>query len=273
MARRRVPIEEGFRHPGDFGQGPRFPGGFAESRVPAADASYQGYGAYASLDGSRVDDSEYADLDYTGVELEQELRRSHRGRGPRGYRRSDESIADDLHVILTAHPDIDASDVEVHVANGEVLLRGTVRDRATKRLIEDVAYQIAGVLDVNNALRIGPPPPAPQPERFADDEVESKPRSTAKDDHPSRRDALTTEHLRDAGSMQDQFDRRIDRANLRDHDYVGPRDTSAGERLSPPEEPLFTPSARPRGPRTVEQEEALEELDDEGLTEEEGGGT
>ena len=73
MTRRRMPIDEGFRHTGDFGQGPRFPWGFAESRVPLADASYQGYGAYATLDGTRVDESEYAELDYTGMELEPEL--------------------------------------------------------------------------------------------------------------------------------------------------------------------------------------------------------
>ena len=61
---------EGFRRPGDIGQGDRFESGYVESRAALADASYQGYGAYSTLDGSRVDSHEYAELDWTGVELE-----------------------------------------------------------------------------------------------------------------------------------------------------------------------------------------------------------
>jgi hypothetical protein len=159
MTRRKLPVDDGFRHSGDLGQGPRFPWGFAESRVPAADASYQGYAAYASLDGSRVDDGEFAELDYTGVELEPELDPpDHTGRGPRGYRRPDTSIHDDLCTRLTFHPDVDASDVAVDVAGGEVLLRGTVASRATKRLIEDLAYGVRGVIDVSNLLHVGVAP-------------------------------------------------------------------------------------------------------------------
>ena len=37
-----------------------------------ADTSYPGYGAYATLDGSRVDSSEFADPDWAGVKLEPE---------------------------------------------------------------------------------------------------------------------------------------------------------------------------------------------------------
>lgn len=257
MTRRRLPLEDGFRHPGDFGQGPRFPWGFAESRVPLADASYQGYGAYATLDGTRVDESEYAELDYTGMELEPELAPpDHSGRGPRGYRRDDASIRDDLHVVLTAHDEIDASDVEVLVDRGEVLLRGRVRRRATKRLIEDIAYGIGGVRDVTNLLRIGPHAAPTPPEQFADDTVESKPRSTAKDDHPSRRDAWISEHLRERGTSQEQAMRAIDRRDLRSHEYTGPRDTSAAERLTAPERPLIVPD--PRWPAQEPADERVE---------------
>lgn len=269
MTRPRQPIDDGFRHTGDFGQGPRFPGGFAESRVPLADASYQGYGAYATLDGTRVDESEYAELDYTGEELEAELASpDHSGRGPRGYRRSDESIRDDLHVILTAHDEIDASNVEVLVERGEVLLRGDVRRRATKRLIEDIAYQIAGVRDVTNLLRIGPPAPAPATERFADDSVEAKPRSTRKDDHPSRRDAWISEHLRDRGTVQDEVERAMDRRDLRSHAYTGPRDTSAEERITAPERPLIVPEPRWPAPTPADEQVELDnkDLDAETLT-------
>ena len=246
MARRKLPVDDGFRPPGALGQGPRFPWGFAESRVPAADASYQGYGAYASLDGSRVDECEYAELDWTGVELEPELSPpDHTGRGPRGYRRSDASIHDDVCTDLAAHPDIDPSDVEVLVANGEVLLRGTVEHRALKRLIEDIAYGVRGVRDVTNLLHIGLPPGAPEPELTASVEApETGPRSTHKDDHPSRRDAWQSEHLRDRGPPEDQQLRAVARADLHSHNTVVPHDTSAEERLGPPERPLRVPLRR-----------------------------
>lgn len=76
------------------------------------------------------------------------------GRGPRGYRRSDERIREDLNDLLTADPHIDASDIEVRVANGIVTLSGLVEDRASKRYAEDLAEDVRGVDDINNELRL-----------------------------------------------------------------------------------------------------------------------
>lgn len=78
----------------------------------------------------------------------------HRGRGPRGYRRSDERIREDINDRLTDHPYIDASDIEVTVNNGEVKLNGVVESRQAKRLAEDIAESVSGVTDVENRLRI-----------------------------------------------------------------------------------------------------------------------
>ena len=61
------------------------------------------------------------------------------GVGPRGYRRSDERIQEDVNELLTADPNIDASDIEVRVEAGVVTLTGVVEDRASKRLAEDLA--------------------------------------------------------------------------------------------------------------------------------------
>jgi hypothetical protein len=83
-----------------------------------------------------------------------EPRRNFAGRGPRGYRRSDARIHEDICEILTRHPEIDASDIEVEVKNGVVTLSGTVEDRYTKRLAEDVAELTLGVHDVENRMRI-----------------------------------------------------------------------------------------------------------------------
>lgn len=175
MIHRQRPDDEGFRSPGDIGQGSRFAGGYTESRIPLADASYPGYGAYATLDGSRVDTGEYADIDWPGRDLDPERDTSQRaardftGIGPRGYRRPDASIHEDLCERLTRAQGLDLGDVEVLVAGGEVVLTGTVDDRTTRRRVEDIAYRVTGVLDVNNKLRIGTVIHAPRPDISADD--------------------------------------------------------------------------------------------------------
>ncbi|HEU5098138.1 MAG TPA: BON domain-containing protein [Roseiflexaceae bacterium] len=76
------------------------------------------------------------------------------GRGPRGYQRSDERIKEDISDRLTMHGRIDASDIEIQVANCEVTLAGTVDNRAAKRMAEDVAESVQGVSEVHNQLRV-----------------------------------------------------------------------------------------------------------------------
>jgi hypothetical protein len=77
------------------------------------------------------------------------------GRGPRGYRRSDERIHEDVNERLTDDRYVDASDIEVSVDNGVVTLAGRVGSRAEKRRAEDVAELVSGVTDVSNQLRVG----------------------------------------------------------------------------------------------------------------------
>ena len=80
------------------------------------------------------------------------------GRGPRGYKRSDDRIREELNDRLTAHGFIDATDVECSVHNGEVTLSGFVDSPDSKRAAEIVAEGIQGVLDdVHNHLRIRSP--------------------------------------------------------------------------------------------------------------------
>lgn len=83
-------------------------------------------------------------------------RPSFRGRGPKNYRRSDERLRELVSERLEDHEAIDASDMEVEVREGVVMLTGTVDSRRTKRLAEDVALITTGVLDVQNALKIDP---------------------------------------------------------------------------------------------------------------------
>jgi osmotically-inducible protein OsmY len=83
-----------------------------------------------------------------------ELRSRYRGRGPRGYKRSDERILEDLNDRLTDDPYLDASDIDVSVNNREVTLSGTVDARIAKRRAEDIAELVSGVTNVQNNLRV-----------------------------------------------------------------------------------------------------------------------
>jgi osmotically-inducible protein OsmY len=76
------------------------------------------------------------------------------GRGPKGYTRSDERIREDVSDRLEQHGEIDATDIEVRVSNGEVTLEGTVEDRRTKRMAEDIIETCPGVKQVHNRIRI-----------------------------------------------------------------------------------------------------------------------
>jgi osmotically-inducible protein OsmY len=79
---------------------------------------------------------------------------NHRGRGPKGYTRSDERIKEDVNDRLSDDAFLDASEIEVMVSNGEVTLSGTVENRIDKRRAEDLAEDISGVSNVQNQLRV-----------------------------------------------------------------------------------------------------------------------
>ena len=78
----------------------------------------------------------------------------HFGRGPRNYQRSDERIREDVCERLSMHGQLDASEVDIQVQNGEVTLQGSVNDRWAKRTAEDLAEGVWGVKEVHNQLRV-----------------------------------------------------------------------------------------------------------------------
>ncbi len=78
----------------------------------------------------------------------------HRGKGPKGYRRSDERIREDINDRLSYDGWVDASDIDVRVENGEVTLSGHVNHRQDKRRAEDIAESVSGVQNVENRLRL-----------------------------------------------------------------------------------------------------------------------
>lgn len=80
----------------------------------------------------------------------------HRGHGPKGYRRSDERIREDVCDRLTDDPHLDARNIEVQVKNCEVILDGSVDSRQDKRRAEMIADMCSGVENVQNNLRAQP---------------------------------------------------------------------------------------------------------------------
>jgi osmotically-inducible protein OsmY len=76
------------------------------------------------------------------------------GRGPKGYRRSDDRIREEISDQFMENDQLDASEIEVQVSDGVVTLTGTVDDRQAKRLAEDMAERASGVRDVMNHLKV-----------------------------------------------------------------------------------------------------------------------
>ena len=118
--------------------GDRNPGqGFGAGGAGGGGGSYYGQGTPGGIPGA---------AQYGG-------RQSYAGRGSKNYRRSDARIEEEVHEVLMRHHEIDATDVDVRVENGEVTLTGEVEDRRSKRLAEEIVERLPGVRDVHNELR------------------------------------------------------------------------------------------------------------------------
>jgi osmotically-inducible protein OsmY len=79
---------------------------------------------------------------------------NHRGKGPRGYQRSEDRIKEDIHDRLSDDSFLDASEIEVSMENNNVVLSGSVESRTAKRRAEDIAESVSGVSNVENRLRV-----------------------------------------------------------------------------------------------------------------------
>jgi osmotically-inducible protein OsmY len=146
--------EQGAYGPGSPGQGNYGQSGYGQG----------GYGSNAYGQGSLATEREPTSYgqqhNWAGVGTwgpgaygsSTQSRSSFSGRGPKDYQRSDERIREDANDALTRDPEIDASDIQVSVSNGEITLKGEVEDRRAKRRAEDCVEQLAGVRDVHNEL-------------------------------------------------------------------------------------------------------------------------
>ncbi len=79
---------------------------------------------------------------------------SFRGKGPKGYERSDSRIKDDLNDAFADHSSLDPSDIEISVSSGTVVLKGMVDSKWAKRASEDLAESVSGVKNVENHIHV-----------------------------------------------------------------------------------------------------------------------
>jgi osmotically-inducible protein OsmY len=68
--------------------------------------------------------------------------------------RSDERVREHVCASLTDDPRVDATEIDVSVGGGEVILSGTVLTRAEKSLAQDLAQNVSGVWNVQNCLSV-----------------------------------------------------------------------------------------------------------------------
>lgn len=135
-----------------FGQGGYGQGGSGRPSGGAAYGNYGGGMGYGDEYGSRYG-SPGQGRGQWGSSQEQEFGQ-HRGRGPRGYRRSDDRIKEEVCDCLTDDDRLDATNIEINVKDGEVTLSGFVTNREDKRWAETLAERISGVKEVQNSLRV-----------------------------------------------------------------------------------------------------------------------
>jgi osmotically-inducible protein OsmY len=109
---------------------------------------------------------EYREKDHPGVSgksrngdtwinrEEYDQQRNFMGKGPKGYRRSDDRIYEEVCEALQDDPTVDATDIGVRVQDGIVTLEGKARDRMEKRVAEMLTVEVPGVLDVRNEITL-----------------------------------------------------------------------------------------------------------------------
>lgn len=131
------------------------PGSYRESREPFWRGS-DGDRAASDAVSSYAPDSSPARYNQFGRYVGQSGDRQggFRGRGPKGYSRTDDRIREDVCERLSWNDEIDATEINVRVENGDVILEGSVDTRLMKRLAEDLVERVPGVTDVHNAIRV-----------------------------------------------------------------------------------------------------------------------
>lgn len=81
-------------------------------------------------------------------------RSGHYGKGPKGWKRSDERLKEEVCEVLFRDQHLDATNIEVSVQDGNVTLSGTIDSRFGKRHAEECIEHLSGVEDIRNEIKI-----------------------------------------------------------------------------------------------------------------------
>lgn len=143
-------------HEADYASRPAYQYGYGDWFTPGWHPDELSRQSTPSRQSTRTGESRGYYEDYRGRVHQFDHSRSAQfaGRGPKGYRRSDERIREDVCDRLCDNPYVDASEIEVNVRNGEVTLSGNAHSREDKRQSEEIAESVSGVVDVQNNLRV-----------------------------------------------------------------------------------------------------------------------
>jgi osmotically-inducible protein OsmY len=109
---------------------------------PKGNWEHPGVSGKADSGKTWVNDSEYKDQ--TGFV----------GHGPKGYKRSDDRIYEEVCETLMKDREVDARNIGVRVETGVVYLTGKVSSRRMKKIAEIIIEDLPGVQDVRNELSI-----------------------------------------------------------------------------------------------------------------------
>lgn len=103
-----------------------------------------------------LEDDRYGEYPRYGKNLDRSARahRNFSGVGPKGYKRSDERIEEDVCEALARDQYIDASEIVVAVKDGLVMLSGSVDNREDRFEAEMLVENILGVEDIENNIRV-----------------------------------------------------------------------------------------------------------------------
>ncbi|HXH30657.1 MAG TPA: BON domain-containing protein [Bacteriovoracaceae bacterium] len=98
------------------------------------------------------DDRQSFESNWSKDSRSEAFRENHFGKGPKGYKRSDELIFEEACDALAIDRHLDATFMEMEVKDGCIYLRGEATSRDDKRLAEEIVEHIMGVSDVQNQL-------------------------------------------------------------------------------------------------------------------------
>lgn len=77
------------------------------------------------------------------------------GRGPKGWKLTDEKLREKVSEVLLHSHDVDPTNLEVVVEDRVIYLRGSIPSKGMKRVAEDLVGSIPGVEDVFTELKVG----------------------------------------------------------------------------------------------------------------------